>query len=76
MVACGPMPGRAIALPPPELAPYEKTITVAGHPMEKSIEFLNTVLRQLALDIAAAHETAPPVAAAELTETSATLHLT
>ena len=69
-------PGRAIAVPPPELAPYEKTITVAGHPMEKSIEFLNAVLRQLALDIAAAHETAPPVAAVELTETSATLHLT
>lgn len=69
-------PGRAIALPPPELAPYDKTITVAGHPMEKSIEFLNTVLRQLALDIAAAHQTAPPVAAVELTETSATLHLT
>ena len=69
-------PGRAIAVPPPELAPYEKTITVAGHPMEKSIEFLNAVLRQLALDIAAAHQTAPPVAAVELTETSATLHLT
>lgn len=69
-------PGRAIAVPPPELAPYEKTITVAGHPMEQSIEFLNAVLRQLALDIAAAHETAPPVAAVELTETSATLHLT
>ncbi|MFT4011011.1 MAG: LysM peptidoglycan-binding domain-containing protein [Nocardioidaceae bacterium] len=69
-------PGRAIAVPPPELAPYEKTITVAGHPMEKSIEFLNAVLRQLALDIAAAHQSAPPVAAVELTETSATVHLT
>ncbi|MGY2877187.1 hypothetical protein ACVW00_004377 [Marmoricola sp. URHA0025 HA25] len=69
-------PGRAVAVPPPELAPYEKTITVAGHPMEQSIEFLNAVLRQLALDIAAAHESAPPVAAVELTETSATLHLT
>ena len=69
-------PGRAIALPPPELAPYEKTFIVAGHPMEKSIEFLNTVLRQLALDLAAAHQTAPPVAAVELTATSATLHLT
>jgi len=69
-------PGRAIALPPPELAPYEKTMLVAGHPMEQSIEFLNTVLRQLALDIAAAHQTAPPVAAVEVTEDSATLHLT
>lgn len=69
-------PGRAIAVPPPELAPFEKTITVAGHPMERSIEFLNAVLRQLALDIAAAHQTAPPVAAVELTETAATLHLT
>lgn len=69
-------PGRAIALPPSDLAPYEKTMLVAGHPMEKSIDFLNAVLRQLALDIAATHETAPPVAAVELTGESATLHLT
>lgn len=69
-------PGRAIAEPSIGLAPYEKTMTVAGHPMEQSIEFLNTVLRQLALDIEAAHETAPPVAAVELTDTTATLHLT
>lgn len=69
-------PGRAIALPTPDLTPFEKTITVAGHPMEKPIEFLDTALRQLAADIAAAHQAAPPVAAVELTETFATLHLT
>jgi nucleoid-associated protein YgaU len=69
-------PGRAVAVPPPELAPYEKTMLVAGHPMEKAIDFLDAVLRHLAFDVAAASTTAPPVAAVELTEGFATLHLT
>jgi len=68
-------PGRTIAVPGPELAPVEKTVTVTGQPGAVRVEWLDEVLRRLASAQSAAGEPMPQLAAIEVTPTDLTLHL-
>ncbi|HEY1117481.1 MAG TPA: LysM peptidoglycan-binding domain-containing protein, partial [Acidimicrobiales bacterium] len=68
-------PGRAIAAPPPELAPVEMTLNATGATAAASVEFADEALRRLAAAVAAQGGTMPPLAAVELAHGKLTLHL-
>ncbi|NNM48282.1 LysM peptidoglycan-binding domain-containing protein [Knoellia koreensis] len=68
-------PGRTIAVPGPELAPVEKTVTVTGEPAAVKVEWLDEVLRRLAAAQTATAEPMPQLAALQLGPTELTLHL-
>ena len=68
-------PGRTIAVPGPELAPVEKTVTVTGEPAAGRVEWLDEVLRRLAAAQTATGEPMPQLAAVQLSPTELTLHL-
>lgn len=69
-------PGRAIAVPGPELAPAEKTISIAGATVSATAEFMDEALRRLALQHARDERPMPAIAAVELTRRHLVLHLT
>ncbi|MDN5798388.1 MAG: hypothetical protein L0H79_21935, partial [Intrasporangium sp.] len=68
-------PGRTIAVPGPELAPVEKTVTVTGEPAAGRVEWLDEVLRRLAAAQTTTGEPMPQLAALQLGPTELTLHL-
>ena len=68
-------PGRAIAAPPPELAPVEMTLNATGAAAAATVEFADEALRRLAAAIGAQGTTMPPLAAVELGHGKLTLHL-
>ncbi|WP_265443911.1 LysM peptidoglycan-binding domain-containing protein [Flexivirga meconopsidis] len=68
-------PGRTIAVPEPELAPVEKTITVVGATSAPTVEQMDTLLRSLAAHATDAGLALPPVAAVELGTTQIVVHL-
>ena len=68
-------PGRAVAAPPPELAPVEMTLNVTGAAAVATVEFADEALRRLAATAGARGNTMPPLAAVELAEGRITLHL-
>lgn len=68
-------PGRAIAAPPAELAPVERTIRAAGGPTALDVGHLDEVLLRLAASVAEEGAAMPPVAAAEISGEVITLHL-
>jgi LysM repeat protein len=68
-------PGRAIAAPPPELAPVEMTLNATGAVAAATVEFADEALRRLAAAVAAQGTTMPPLAAVELAKGKLTLHL-
>jgi LysM repeat protein len=68
-------PGRAIAVPPPELAPVEMTLNATGAAAAATVEFTHEALRRLAAAIGAVGGTMPPLAAVELGHGELTLHL-
>ncbi|NHA01200.1 hypothetical protein G5V59_18745 [Nocardioides sp. W3-2-3] len=59
-------PGRAIAAPPPELAPVEMTLNATGAAAAATVEFADEALRRLAAAVGAQGTTMPPLAAVEL----------
>ncbi len=67
-------PGRAIAAPPPELAPVEMTLNATGA-AAATVEFADEALRRLAAAVGAQGVTMPPLAAVELAHGNLTLHL-
>ena len=69
-------PGRAVAVPGPELAPVEKTINTTGASAAATVEFMDEALRRLAGQQAAANLPMPALAAVELNEHNLVLHLT
>lgn len=69
-------PGRAIALPPPALAPVEKSITAIGAPATPNVQRMDQALRELAAASLAAHLPVPRLVAAELrADRTIALHL-
>ncbi|GAB7005363.1 hypothetical protein JCM18899A_28360 [Nocardioides sp. AN3] len=68
-------PGRAIAAPPPELAPVEMTLNATGAAAAATVEFADEALRRLAAAVGAQGTTMPPLAAVELANGKLTLHL-
>lgn len=68
-------PGRAIAAPPPELAPVEMTLNATGSAAAATVEFADEALRRLAAAVGAQGTTMPPLAAVELAHGKLTLHL-
>ena len=68
-------PGRAIAAPPPELAPVEMTLNATGAAAAATVEFTHEALRRLAAAVGAVGGTMPPLAAVELGHGELTLHL-
>lgn len=68
-------PGRAIAAPPPELAPVEMTLNATGAAAASTVEFADEALRRLAAAVGAQGTTMPPLAAVELGHGKLTLHL-
>jgi nucleoid-associated protein YgaU len=68
-------PGRAIAAPPPELAPVEMTLNATGATAAATVEFADEALRRLAAAVGAESTTMPPLAAVELAKGKLTLHL-
>lgn len=68
-------PGRAIAGPPPELAPAEMTINAAGGRTAATVAFMDEALRRLAEHNRIEQTAMPPVAAAQLHGDLVTLHL-
>lgn len=68
-------PGRAIAAPPPELAPVEMTLNATGATAAATVEFADEALRRLAAAVGAQGTTMPPLAAVELANGKLTLHL-
>lgn len=68
-------PGRAIAAPPAELAPTEMTISATGGPVAATVAFMDEALRRLAEHARAHQAEMPPLAAVQLHEDLATLHL-
>ncbi|QWF22283.1 LysM peptidoglycan-binding domain-containing protein [Nocardioides sp. LMS-CY] len=68
-------PGRAIAAPPPELAPVEMTLNATGAAAAATVEFADEALRRLAAAVGAQGGTMPPLAAGELAHGKLTLHL-
>lgn len=68
-------PGRIVAAPDLEFAPMEKTITVVGSAMAASLESLDLDLRRLGQTSAQTGSILPRLAAIELTDTDAILHL-
>ncbi|MGK2876401.1 MAG: LysM peptidoglycan-binding domain-containing protein [Nocardioides sp.] len=68
-------PGRAIAAPPPELAPVEMTLNATGAAAAATVEFADEALRRLAAAVGAQGTTMPPLAAVELAKSKLTLHL-
>ncbi|GAA1519618.1 LysM peptidoglycan-binding domain-containing protein [Nocardioides humi] len=68
-------PGRAIAAPPPELAPVEMTLNATGSAAAATVEFADEALRRLAAAVGAQGTTMPPLAAVELGHGKLTLHL-
>ncbi len=68
-------PGRAIAAPPPELAPVEMTLNATGAAAAATVEFTHEALRRLAGAIGAVGGTMPPMAAVELGHDELTVHL-
>ncbi|GAB2446121.1 hypothetical protein GCM10027062_29150 [Nocardioides hungaricus] len=68
-------PGRAIAAPPPELAPVEMTLNATGSPAAATVEFADEALRRLAAAVGAQGTTMPPLAAVELAHGKLTMHL-
>ncbi|HET7735849.1 MAG TPA: LysM peptidoglycan-binding domain-containing protein [Nocardioidaceae bacterium] len=68
-------PGRAVAAPPPELAPVEMTLNATGAVAAATVEFADEALRRLAAAVGAQGGTMPPLAAVELAEGKLTLHL-
>ncbi|GGO85182.1 hypothetical protein GCM10011584_04510 [Nocardioides phosphati] len=68
-------PGRAIAAPPPELAPVEMTLNATGAAAAATVEFADEALRRLAAAVGAQGTTMPPLAAVELADGKLTLHL-
>jgi LysM repeat protein len=68
-------PGRAIAAPPPELAPVEMTLNATGAAAAATVEFADEALRRLAAAVGAQGNTMPPLAAVELGHGTLTLHL-
>lgn len=68
-------PGRAIAAPPPELAPVEMTLNATGAAAAATVEFADEALRRLTAAVGAQGPTMPPLAAVELGHGKLTLHL-
>ncbi|MDP2773292.1 MAG: LysM peptidoglycan-binding domain-containing protein [Nocardioides sp.] len=68
-------PGRAIAAPPPELAPVEMSLNATGAAAAATVEFADEALRRLAAAVGAQGTTMPPLAAVELGHGKLTLHL-
>ena len=68
-------PGRAIAAPPPELAPVEMTLNATGAAAAATVEFADEALRRLAAAVGAQGTTMPPLAAVELAKGKLTMHL-
>lgn len=68
-------PGRAIAAPPPELAPVEMTLNATGAAAAATVEFADEALRRLAAAVGAQGTTMPPLAAVELADGKLTLYL-
>ncbi|MEZ0580214.1 LysM peptidoglycan-binding domain-containing protein [Nocardioides sp. MH1] len=68
-------PGRAIAAPPPELAPVEMTLNATGAAAAATVEFADEALRRLAAAVGAQGTMMPPLAAVELGHGKLTLHL-
>lgn len=68
-------PGRAVAAPPPELAPVEMTLNATGAAAAATVEFADEALRRLAAAVGAQGTTMPPLAAVELAKGKLTLHL-
>lgn len=68
-------PGRAIATPPPELAPVEMTLDANGAAAAVTVEYADQALRRLAAAVGASGGTMPPLAAVELGHGTLTLHL-
>lgn len=68
-------PGRAIAAPPPELAPVEMTLNATGSAAAATVEFADEALRRLAAAVGAQGTTMPPLAAVEIGHGKLTLHL-
>ncbi|MFC5178280.1 LysM peptidoglycan-binding domain-containing protein [Nocardioides taihuensis] len=68
-------PGRAIAAPPPEVAPVEMTLNATGAAAAATVEFADEALRRLAAAVGAQGTTMPPLAAVELAKGKLTLHL-
>lgn len=69
-------PGRAVAVPGPELAPVEKTINTTGTAAATTVEFMDEALRQLAGQRARQALPMPAIAAVELNPHHLVLHLT
>ncbi|MEJ7833263.1 MAG: LysM peptidoglycan-binding domain-containing protein [Nocardioides sp.] len=69
-------PGRAVAVPGPELAPVEKTINTTSAAAAATVEFMDEALRRLAGRRAQDGHPMPAVAAVELNEDNLVLHLT
>lgn len=68
-------PGRAIAAPPPELAPVEMTLAATGAAAAPTVEFADEALQRLAAAVAAQGTAMPPLAALELAKGKLMLHL-
>ncbi|WP_172826081.1 LysM peptidoglycan-binding domain-containing protein [Friedmanniella luteola] len=68
-------PGRTIAVPPPLLAPVEKTLVLTGDQTVPTLDLVDQALRRLAAARAAARQPMPDLAAVELTPGALTLHL-
>lgn len=69
-------PGRAVAVPAPELAPVEKTINTTGAAAAERVEFMDMALRRLAEQHARDARPMPALAAVELNDRHLVLHLT
>ena len=68
-------PGRTISVPSVELAPVEKTVTVAGEGAAVAVEWLDEILRRLAAAHAGTNAAMPDLAAVEISTTTLVLHL-
>jgi hypothetical protein len=68
-------PGRTISVPGAELAPVEKTVTVAGEGASVAVEWLDQILRRLAAAHASTKAPMPDLAAVEISTTTLALRL-
>jgi hypothetical protein len=68
-------PGRTLPMPPPDLAPVEKTVTLVGDTARPTLERMDTLLRRLAAAQTAAAKPMPVVTTVELTQDTISLHL-
>jgi nucleoid-associated protein YgaU len=68
-------PGRALPVPPPELAPAAMTINAAGGPAAATVTFMDEALRRLAEHARTEQSEMPPVAAVQLRDDRLALHL-